>query len=73
MCVGGVERVVFGAHDPKAGSCGSVINLFDLPYNHKPDITSGILAEECSSILSRFFLTLRERNKQRKKAKKEEV
>ena len=78
MCAGAcinsrVERVVFGAHDPKAGSVGSVINLFDLPYNHKPDITSGILAEECSSILSRFFLTLRERNKQRKKAKKEEV
>lgn len=78
MCAGAcinsrVERVVFGAHDPKAGSVGSVINLFDLPYNHKPDITAGILAEECSSILSRFFLTLRERNKLRKKAKNEEV
>ena len=78
MCAGAcinsrVERVVFGAYDPKAGSVGSVINLFDLPYNHKPDITAGILEEECSSILSRFFLTLRERNKLRKKAKKEEV
>ena len=78
MCAGAcinsrVERVIFGAHDPKAGSCGSVINLFELPYNHKPGITSGILAEECSAILSRFFLSLRERNKLRKKAKNEEV
>ena len=78
MCAGAcinsrVERVIFGARDPKAGSCGSVINLFELPYNHKPEITEGVLEAECSDILSRFFRGLRERNKLRKKEKKDEV
>ena len=63
MCAGAIinsriERVVYGAMDKKAGSCGSVVNLFDLPYNHKPELTGGILSEECSSILSEFFLFL---------------
>lgn len=78
MCAGAcinsrVERVIFGAYDPKAGSCGSVVNLFDLPYNHKPTLCGGVLEEECASLLSRFFLSLRERNKLRKKAKLNEV
>ncbi|MBE6965283.1 MAG: nucleoside deaminase [Ruminococcaceae bacterium] len=78
MCAGAcinsrVERVIFGAYDPKAGSCGSVVNLFDLPYNHKPALCGGVLEEECASLLSRFFLSLRERNKLRKKAKLNEV
>ena len=78
MCAGAcinsrVKRVIFGAKDPKAGSCGSVINLFELPYNHKPEITEGVLEKECSEILSRFFKGLRERNKIRKKAKNREV
>ncbi len=78
MCAGAcinsrVERVVFGAYDPKAGSCGSVVNLFDLPYNHKPLLCGGILEDECASLLSRFFLSLRERNKLRKKANLNEV
>lgn len=65
MCAGAIinsriERVVYGAIDKKAGSCGSVVNLFDLPYNHKPELTGGILSEECSSILSEFFKKLRE-------------
>ena len=73
MCAGAcinsrIERVVFGAYDPKAGSCGSIVNLFDLPYNHKPALCGGVLEEECASLLSRFFLSLRERNKLRKKA-----
>lgn len=73
MCAGAcinsrVERVIFGAYDPKAGSCGSVVNLFDLPYNHKPELCGGVLESECASLLSRFFLSLRERNKLRKKA-----
>ena len=67
MCAGAIinsriERVVYGAMDKKAGSCGSVVNLFDLPYNHKPELTGGILSEECSSILSEFFKKLRESN-----------
>ena len=54
-----ISRVVYGAFDPKAGSCSSVINLFELPYNHKPEISSGILQDECSQILSNFFKKLR--------------
>lgn len=64
MCAGAIinsriNRVVFGAYDSKAGSCGSVINLFDLPYNHKPDILGGVLQNECSNMLSDFFKNLR--------------
>lgn len=64
MCVGAIinarlPRVVFGAFDPKAGSCGSVVNLFDLPYNHKPNLTGGVLKEECAELLSDFFKQLR--------------
>lgn len=64
MCTGAIinsriSEVVYGAKDPKAGSCESVINLFSLPYNHKPKVTSGILKEECSGILSDFFKKLR--------------
>lgn len=77
MCAGAcinsrIGRVVFGAYDRKAGSCGSVVNLFELPYNHKPGLSGGVLEKECATLLSEFFLTLRERNKLRKKAKKEE-
>ncbi len=69
MCAGAminsrIERVVFGASDPKAGSCGSVVNLFELPYNHKPQLVGGVLKEECADILSRFFRQLRENKKQ---------
>ncbi len=64
MCTGAIinsriSNLIYGANDPKAGSCGSVINLFDLPYNHKPQVTSGVLKEECSEILSSFFKELR--------------
>lgn len=66
MCAGAIinsriERVVFGTHDLKAGSCSSVVNLFELPYNHKPVVISGVLQEECSAILSDFFKELRKR------------
>lgn len=74
MCAGAcinsrIERVVFGAYDKKAGSCGSVVNLFELPYNHKPELSGGVLEAECAKLLSDFFLSLRERNKLRKKEK----
>ncbi len=64
MCAGAIinsriRRVVFGAFDYKAGSCGSVVNLFELPYNHKPELVSGVLGEQCGEILSRFFKALR--------------
>ena len=66
MCAGAIinsriDRVFFGAADPKAGSCGSLITLFDLPYNHKPELVSGVLAAECGGILTDFFARLRKR------------
>lgn len=68
MCAGAIinsriERVIYGASDLKAGSCGSVINLFELPYNHKPQLLGGIFKDECSGILSDFFRSLRKGSK----------
>lgn len=72
MCAGAVinsriRRVVFGAYDPKAGSCGSVINLFELPYNHKPPVEGGFMEEECSGLLKEFFARMREERRGREK------
>ena len=61
MCAGAalnsrVTRVVFGAHDPKAGAAETLYNLLDDPrLNHQADVSSGILAAECGQILTRFF------------------
>ncbi len=65
MCAGAiinarVERVVYGAPDHKAGAFGTMINLNDYPL-FKPQITGGVLSEECGSILSKFFKTKREK------------
>lgn len=64
MCTGAIinsriKRLVYGASDYKAGSCGSVVNLFDLPYNHKPEVVAGFMQEECSQKLTEFFKNLR--------------
>ena len=64
MCAGAIinsriERVVQGAMNPKAGSCGSLVNLFDIPYNHHPEVISGVCADECSAVLKEFFRALR--------------
>ncbi len=66
MCAGAIinsriDRVVQGTADPKAGSCGSLVDLFRLPYNHKPELTTGVLEAECSDILKDFFRDLRNR------------
>jgi tRNA(adenine34) deaminase len=66
MCAGAIinsriERVVQGAMNPKAGSCGSLINLFDIPYNHRPEVVSGVCADECGALLKEFFRILRKR------------
>lgn len=66
MCTGAIinsriKRLVYGASDFKAGSCGSIVNLFELPYNHKPEMISGFMQEECSRILTDFFKKLREK------------
>lgn len=64
MCAGAIinsriKKVTFGASDKKAGSCGTLINLFDVDYNHKPEIESGFMEEKCSEMLSSFFKELR--------------
>jgi tRNA(adenine34) deaminase len=70
MCAGAIinariDRVFFGASDPKAGSCGSLVTLFDLPYNHRPTLVSGVMAEECGALLSSFFADLRKKKIQK--------
>lgn len=61
MCAGAlvnarVDRVVFGADDPKAGACGSVYNVVeDRRLNHRLRVTSGVLADPCADLLRRFF------------------
>ena len=64
MCAGAIinsriRNVYFGAHDKKAGACGSVLNMFDYPFNHKPACTGGVLEHECAQILTDFFKKLR--------------
>ena len=65
MCAGAIinariARVVYGAPDPKAGSCGTLTDLFALPYNHRPSVEGGLLEEESREQLQRFFRALRE-------------
>lgn len=64
MCAGAIinahiPKVYFGAYDFKNGSCGTITNLFEMPYNFKPDSIGGIMQEECSQLLKDFFKKLR--------------
>ena len=64
MCAGAiinarVSTVVYGAKEPYTGSVGSVINLFEERYGHRPAVYGGVLADECAQLLSSFFKTLR--------------
>jgi tRNA(adenine34) deaminase len=65
MCAGAivlarVARVVYGASDPKAGACGSVLDVLAEPrLNHRPEVSGGLLAEECGELLSGFFASRR--------------
>ena len=64
MCAGAIlnahiPKVYFGAYDYKNGSCGTITNLCEMPYNFKPEYEGGILQEECAEILKSFFKTLR--------------
>ena len=66
MCSGAIlnsriRRVVYGAADTKAGCCGSVTDLFALPFNHHPVVESGLRAEEAGALLQTFFRQLREK------------
>ena len=74
MCAGAiiqsrVTRVVVGCMNPKAGCAGSVLNLLDVKaFNHQAELTTGVLEEECSALMTGFFRELRERKKMQKKA-----
>ena len=64
MCAGGIinsrmETVRYGAKDDKAGACGSVLNLFEERFNHKPRLYGGLLEGECAEQLQDFFEKLR--------------
>ncbi len=65
MCAGAivlarVPRVVFGTTDPKAGAAGSVLDVLAEPrLNHRPQVQSGLLAEECADLLRAFFSSRR--------------
>jgi tRNA(adenine34) deaminase len=67
MCAGAiilsrVAEVYFGAFDPKAGACGTLMNLLeDKRFNHQPKVTSGLLADECAALLTDFFRNIRRR------------
>jgi tRNA(adenine34) deaminase len=68
MCSGAIQhariaRLAYGAADPKTGACGSVINLMNEPkLNHHTEVSGGILAAECGTILSLFFANRRKKN-----------
>lgn len=75
MCAGAIvhcrpDRVVFGCPDPKAGAAGGWINLLDSnpPLNHRCEVESGVLRDECLTLIQRFFREAREESKQKKLA-----
>lgn len=77
MCSGAIiqarmRKVYIGCMNPKAGCAGSVLNLLRIPqFNHQAEIEAGILEEECSSILKKFFKELRQKVKAEKQQKNE--
>lgn len=72
MCSGAIllsriKRVVYGASDPKAGCAGTLMNLLnDNRFNHQSEVTSGVLEEECGTLLSNFFRNIRLQRKNKK-------
>ena len=73
MCWGAIilsriPKVIYGAKDPKAGVCGSILSLHEeRRFNHHPKVSGGVLEVECGKILSEFFKRLRKEKKQGKK------
>jgi tRNA(adenine34) deaminase len=66
MCAGAVinariPRLVYGAKEPITGSCGSVINLFEERYGHRPAIFGGVRKDECAQVLQDFFQDIRDK------------
>lgn len=76
MCSGAIvqariPKVVIGCMNPKAGCAGSILNVLQMPeFNHQVETVKGILEEECSEMLKRFFTELRIRNKAEKEARR---
>ncbi|MBQ8612060.1 MAG: nucleoside deaminase [Oscillospiraceae bacterium] len=75
MCAGAIinsriRRVIYAVPDAKAGCCGSVTDLFSLPFNHRPEVTAGVCADECAALVQDFFTRLREELKTRPRWKK---
>lgn len=72
MCAGAIvqariPKVVIGTRNPKAGCAGSILNLLQMDrFNHKAEVISGVLEEECSQIMKDFFKMIREKKKQEK-------
>jgi tRNA(adenine34) deaminase len=78
MCAGAIinariPKVVYGAVDQKAGSCGSVCDLFSMEYNHHPQVICGVREEECAELLRQFFQDLRVTLRTRPKWKRPEA
>jgi tRNA(adenine34) deaminase len=69
MCAGAMmharlSRVIFGASDPKTGTCGSIVNLFEQEkLNHHTELVGGVMAEECGNLLKEFFAGRRQAQK----------
>ncbi len=78
MCAGAIVQaripeVVMGSMNPKAGCGGSVLNILEMPqFNHQVQVTRGVLEEACSSMLKKFFVELRERNREEKRLRRAE-
>ena len=71
MCAGAIinariPRVVCGAKDVRFGACGSVTDLFSMPFNHRPEIEYGLLEEESLALMQEFFQTLRGKRKKKR-------
>ena len=68
MCAGAlvlarIDRLIYGCTDPKAGACGSLYNIVtDERLNHRLEVTSGVLADECGALLTKFFQKRRPEN-----------
>ena len=79
MCAGAIvqarmDRVVIGAASPKSGCGGTLLNILqNNEFNHQVEVDTGLMQEQCTEILRRFFKDLRMRNKIRKKAAAEAV
>lgn len=67
MCMGAIilsriKKIYIGTMDEKTGACGSFINLQNYKYNHKVEIETGLMKEECEKIIKEFFKKLRQKN-----------